>query len=114
VALRTAQHKEHEVMTGSVPSIALSPISPSCATATHQVAVAKTQVRPLGMRKPAVVMVWSGWVHLQFINRVWRERRMLASLDDSALKDIGLNRADVERETGRSPFDLPKRRNRWE
>ena len=59
-------------------------------------------------------MVWSAWVHLQFINRVWRERRMLAGLDDRALKDIGLNRADVAQETGRSPFDLPRRRNRWE
>jgi uncharacterized protein YjiS (DUF1127 family) len=114
VALCTTQHKEHEVMTGSVPLIALSPISQRCAPATHQVAAAKTQVRPLGTRKPAVVMVRSAWVHLQFINRVWRERRMLASLDDCALKDIGLNRADVERETGRSPLDLPKRRNRWE
>lgn len=104
-------------MTGSVPSIALSPISPSRA-ATRQVVAPKPLVRPQVQRKSVVVVVVvtvsAAWVHLRFINRVWRERRMLARLDDRALKDIGLNRADVERETGRSPFDLPTRRNRWE
>jgi uncharacterized protein YjiS (DUF1127 family) len=100
-------------MTGSVPSITLSPISPTSRATTRQVAAANPRVRPSAARKPAVV-VRAAWVHLQFINRVWRERRMLARLDDCALKDIGLNRADVERETGRSPLDLPTRRNRWE
>jgi uncharacterized protein YjiS (DUF1127 family) len=58
--------------------------------------------------------VVAAWLQLRFINRIWRERRMLAALDDAALKDIGLSRADVERETGRSPLDLPRRRNHWE
>jgi uncharacterized protein YjiS (DUF1127 family) len=113
-ALRKATHKEHEVMTGSVPSITLSPISQRRATMTCQVTATRTLARPQAARKPVVVMVRAAWVQLQFINRVWSERRMLASLDDNALKDIGLNRADVEREAGRSPFDLPKRRNRRE
>jgi len=31
-----------------------------------------------------------------------RERRVLRWMDDRALRDVGLNRADVERESGRS------------
>ena len=102
-------------MTGSVPSIAVPAVS-RCSHPTLQTVASKPAVlRQCGMRKPLVVMagatVWAAWVQLQFINRVWRERRMLASLDDRALKDIGLNRADAERESGRSPLDLPQRRN---
>lgn len=41
---------------------------------------------------------------------VWKERRALARLDDCILKDIGLSRADVEREVSRSLLDLPRRR----
>jgi uncharacterized protein YjiS (DUF1127 family) len=59
----------------------------------------------------AVAWVAAGWVHWRYMNRVWRERRLLQSLDDVALKDIGLTRADVEREAGRSVLDLPNRRS---
>jgi len=54
--------------------------------------------------------------HTAFLDRawlafvVWKERRALARLDDCALKDIGLSRADVEGEVGRSPLDLPRNR----
>lgn len=41
---------------------------------------------------------------------VWKERRALASLDDRALKDIGLSRADVEHEVSRNMLDVPGRR----
>jgi uncharacterized protein YjiS (DUF1127 family) len=37
------------------------------------------------------------------------ERRALLSLDDDALKDIGLTRFDALREGKRSLFDLPDR-----
>lgn len=39
--------------------------------------------------------------------RIGRERRLLAGLDDAALKDIGLSRADVARECRRALWDLP-------
>ena len=39
--------------------------------------------------------------------QVRRERRMLAGLSDGMLKDIGLTRADVHRETGRALWDVP-------
>lgn len=42
-----------------------------------------------------------------FAMRVRRERLALLELDDAMLKDIGLSRYDVEREAGRSLFDLP-------
>jgi uncharacterized protein YjiS (DUF1127 family) len=101
-------------MTGSVPSITLSSTSQHTAASTRQVTATNLGVHRHGARQPEVTTVRAAWAQLRFINRVWRERRMLASLDDSTLKDIGLNRADVEREAGRSPFDLPQRRNRWE
>jgi uncharacterized protein YjiS (DUF1127 family) len=102
-------------MTGSVPSIALPAVSYS-GHPTADVASKTAALRRHGKRKPVVAMVWSAvwsaWGRLQFVNCVWRERRLLASLDDRALKDIGLNRCDVERETGRSPLDLPHQRPR--
>jgi uncharacterized protein YjiS (DUF1127 family) len=88
-------------MTGSVPAIASSqfPQRNQCATVGP--------AAPLTVRKALAAK----WAHLRFAMRVARERRMLASLDDAALKDIGLNRGDVERETSRSPMDLPRRRS---
>jgi len=37
------------------------------------------------------------------------QRRQLAALSDAMLKDIGLSRADVEREAGRPFWDDPRR-----
>lgn len=39
--------------------------------------------------------------------QVWGERRALLSLDDDALKDIGVTRIDARREGKRALFDLP-------
>jgi uncharacterized protein YjiS (DUF1127 family) len=39
--------------------------------------------------------------------KVWQERHDLAALDDRTLQDLGLSRADVEHEIGRSALDLP-------
>lgn len=36
------------------------------------------------------------------------QRRALGSLSDEMLKDIGITRADVARETGRAFWDLPR------
>jgi uncharacterized protein YjiS (DUF1127 family) len=38
------------------------------------------------------------------------ERQMLAGMSDDALKDIGLNRADVERESHRHFWEDPLRK----
>jgi uncharacterized protein YjiS (DUF1127 family) len=46
-------------------------------------------------------------VSLELALQVRRERRMLAGLSDGMLKDIGLTRADVDREARRSLWDLP-------
>ncbi|MBB2497021.1 DUF1127 domain-containing protein [Aquipseudomonas ullengensis] len=46
----------------------------------------------------------------QQVRRWWQlseQRRLLATLDDSALKDIGLNRADVMQESERPFWDDP-------
>ena len=39
-----------------------------------------------------------------------QERQMLATLSDDALKDIGLNRADVEQESHRHFWEDPLRK----
>lgn len=49
----------------------------------------------------------------EFALAVRRERRALASLDDHMLRDIGLSRSMVHRETSRSLFDLPQNRAPW-
>ena len=42
--------------------------------------------------------------------KVARERHNLAGLDERMLKDIGLNSADVHRETSRAVWDTPRTR----
>ncbi len=42
--------------------------------------------------------------------RVYRGRRQLARLDERALKDIGVSRADAIYESERAPWDLPEKR----
>ena len=39
---------------------------------------------------------------------VWRQRRALERLDDAALRDLGLTRADVMAETSRPLWSLPR------
>ena len=41
---------------------------------------------------------------------VWRQRRALANLDDSALEDIGVSFKDAHREANRAVWDVP---NTW-
>ncbi len=42
--------------------------------------------------------------------RIRRERNQLASLSNACLRDMGLSRADANREASRSLFDLPQSR----
>jgi len=52
----------------------------------------------------------SGW--LAMVARMVRaieERRILATLDDRMLSDIGVNRLEAEREMGRAPWDIAPR-----
>ena len=39
---------------------------------------------------------------------LWRSRRALNRLDDAALRDVGLSRADAEREARRVAWDVPQ------
>ena len=39
---------------------------------------------------------------------VWRQRRALERLDDAALRDVGLTRADVHREASLPLWSLPR------
>ncbi len=45
---------------------------------------------------------------LSHLLAVWRERRALARLDDSALNDIGLTRAQALTEARRPLWDAPQ------
>jgi uncharacterized protein YjiS (DUF1127 family) len=52
----------------------------------------------------------AGW--LSMVARMLRaieERRILATLDDRMLADVGLNRLEAEREIARAPWDLHQR-----
>ena len=40
---------------------------------------------------------------------LWRQRRALARLDDTALQDIGLTRREAETEARRPIWDAPER-----
>ncbi|HEY8611587.1 MAG TPA: DUF1127 domain-containing protein [Roseomonas sp.] len=51
-----------------------------------------------------------GWLAaLARMARAIEERRILASLDDRMLSDIGLNRLEAEREVARAPWDIRQR-----
>jgi len=39
---------------------------------------------------------------------VARQRRQLMTLDERALKDVGINRADADHEAGRDFWDIPE------
>ncbi|MFC7738102.1 DUF1127 domain-containing protein [Roseomonas sp. GCM10028921] len=52
----------------------------------------------------------SGWLRtLACMMRAVEERRILATLDDRMLADVGLNRLAAEREATRAPWDLERR-----
>ena len=51
--------------------------------------------------------IWRLIVSFELALRVRRERRLLASLDERTLKDIGFNRGDAGAEAGRSFWDVP-------
>lgn len=51
---------------------------------------------------------WIGvWLRLKRWRQLARERRQLALLDDAALKDLGLSRADILQESERPFWDDP-------
>lgn len=41
------------------------------------------------------------------VHAVWRQRQKLKALDDDALKDIGVTRAQARKEAARSVWDAP-------
>ncbi len=41
------------------------------------------------------------------LQAVWRQRRRLATLDDAALRDMGISRTDALHEASRKPWDAP-------
>jgi uncharacterized protein YjiS (DUF1127 family) len=49
-------------------------------------------------------------LQLELLLQVRKERRSLRELSEAGLKDIGLSRADVHLESGRSFWDLPGNR----
>ncbi|MCB1510506.1 MAG: DUF1127 domain-containing protein [Hyphomicrobiaceae bacterium] len=52
---------------------------------------------------------------VEYCYRVYRERQQLRALDPRQLKDLGLSGDMVERESGRTFFDVPSNRPdaRW-
>ena len=55
--------------------------------------------------------IWTDAIaRLETIWQVYRERQALRSLDERMLKDVGLDRGQVEAEAGKSFFDVPGQR----
>ncbi len=50
------------------------------------------------------------WLQIRRWHQLAKERRQLAMLDDAALKDIGLSRADALQESERPFWDDPLKR----
>lgn len=59
--------------------------------------------------RPALAMQ-AIWMQLKRWGQLARQRRQLAMLDDAALKDLGLSRADAQQESDRPFWDDPFRR----
>ncbi|MFK7962864.1 MAG: hypothetical protein AB8C46_02760 [Burkholderiaceae bacterium] len=66
--------------------------------------VAGKQIRAVYGRVVALVR----W--LELVDQVRRERRLLASMGERQLGDLGINQATAENESARGAFDLPKER----
>ena len=49
-------------------------------------------------------------VRMETMWQIFRERQALRSMDDHMLKDLGLDRGQVEKEVNRSFFDVPDQR----
>ncbi len=67
---------------------------------TYEPISSTPRIRP---RPPSRVMAWIEWLERCLACR--RERRRLRELNGDQLKDIGLSRADVERECRRWAWD---------
>jgi len=71
-------------------------------------AIAAALPRSKGRAQSAVVLLLQrGWKQVKRWHEVAEQRRLLASMPDAALKDLGLSRADVEQEVQRSFWDDP-------
>lgn len=71
-------------------------------------AIAATLPRSKGRtHSTVVVLLQRAWKQLKRWYEVAEQRRMLASMPDATLKDLGLSRADVEQEVQRSFWDDP-------
>lgn len=71
-------------------------------------AIAAALPRSKGRARSAVVVLLQRvWKQVKRWHEVAEQRRLLASMPDATLKDLGLSRADVEQEVQRSFWDDP-------
>jgi len=54
------------------------------------------------------------WRRFQYVLEVNAERRQLAMLDEAALKDLGVSRAQAAFEASRAPWDVAARVEEYE
>jgi len=47
------------------------------------------------------------FARLSLAHAAWRQRRALARLDNAALNDIGISRAEAQNESARPVWDVP-------
>ena len=63
-------------------------------------ALPRAACKPSAQRRPLLH-------RLLDLQALWRQRRRLAELDDAALRDMGISRADALQEASRKPWDAP-------
>jgi uncharacterized protein YjiS (DUF1127 family) len=62
---------------------------------------------PRAKGRPLSNLLTRLWQQVKRWNQLAEQRRMLASMPDAALKDLGLSRADLEQEVARPFWDDP-------
>ncbi|MEN0107756.1 MAG: DUF1127 domain-containing protein [Pseudomonas sp.] len=63
---------------------------------------------PRAKNRPLINLWLRAWKQVKRWHELAEQRRMLASMPDGALKDLGLSRADVEQEATRPFWDDPR------
>lgn len=73
----------------------------------YAIAAALPQGKSRSLSQSLVRLLGRAWKQVKRWNELAEQRRMLASMPDAALKDLGLSRADLEQEVARPFWDDP-------
>ena len=64
----------------------------------------RTLTRSLPAQRTGIKTIFANLLKFEAL---WRQRQKLSQLDDAALRDMGISRADAQREARRVAWDVP-------